>query len=251
MELNKTYNIDCIELMASIPDSFCGITVTSPPYNYNLRIHSGKYTKRSVNEKTKYKGSYHDSLLMDEYFEWQKRCIEEMIRVSKHYVFYNIQMLTGNKVALFKLLGYFAEYVKEVIIWDKVYAEPAISERVLNSQFEYIIVFSKNSLSRQFEQANFERGTVSNVLRIPKNMRNGNSEIHNACFPDKLPYELIKNFSRENDIVFDPFMGTGTTAKAATVLNRNWIGSEINSHYVDITEKELQPYTHNLFSNGG
>jgi len=51
MELNKTYNQDCIELMAVMPDSFCGITVTSPPYNYNLRIHSGKYTKRSVNEK--------------------------------------------------------------------------------------------------------------------------------------------------------------------------------------------------------
>ena len=78
---------------------------------------------------------------MQEYFEWQKKCITEMIRVSSDYVFYNIQMLTGNKVALFKLFGYFAENIKEVLIWDKMYAEPAISSGVLNSQFEYIIIF--------------------------------------------------------------------------------------------------------------
>jgi len=57
-----------------------------------------------VNEKTKYDGSFRDALSMDEYFEWQKQCISEMIRISKHYVFYNIQMITGNKVALLKLI---------------------------------------------------------------------------------------------------------------------------------------------------
>lgn len=248
MEINKTYNEDCLITMAKMPDNFCSTIITSPPYNFNLRIHTGKYTKRSINEKTKYNGSYLDNLSMNDYFEWQKNCITEMIRVSENYVFYNIQMLTGNKVALFKLFGHFAEQINEVMIWDKMYAEPAISSNVLNSQFEYIIVFSKNGISRQFDNANFERGTLSNVLSIPKNSGNKNSEVHTACFPSKLPYTIIKEFTKTNDIIYYPFMGTGTTAKAAIALNRNYVGSEINVNYCNVISKEVEPYENNLFT---
>ena len=248
IKINKIYNEDCLITMSKMPDNFCNSIVTSPPYNFNLRIHSGKYTKRSINEKTKYNGTYLDNLNMEEYFEWQKNCINEMIRVSSDYVFYNIQMLTGNKVALFKLFGYFAENIKEILIWDKMYAEPAISSGVLNSQFEYIIVFAKNGISRQFKNANFERGTLPNVLSIPKNTGNKNSEVHTACFPSKLPYTIIKEFTKSNDIIYDPFMGTGTTAKAAIALDRNYIGSEINVNYCDIISNEIKPYENNLFT---
>lgn len=249
LETNKVYNEDCLSLMELMPDDFCNITVTSPPYNFNLRIHYGQYRKRSVNEVTKYSGSYSDNLSMEDYFEWQKKCISEMLRVTKNYVFYNIQMITGNKVALFKLLGYFSENIKEVFIWDKINSEPAIMNGVLNSQFEFVIVFSKNAINRQFDVCNFERGTLSNVLKIHKKMNNKNSDVHNACFPDKLPYELIRYFSNENDLVYDPFMGTGTTAKVCVVLNRKYIGSEINYKYCDVIESELYPYENNLFKS--
>lgn len=248
MEINKTYNEDCLITMSKMTDSFCSTVVTSPPYNFNLRIHSGKYTKRSIKEKTKYAGTYSDGLTMNEYFEWQKNCITEMIRISSNCVFYNIQMLTGNKVALFKLIGYFSEQIKEILIWNKINAEPAISGGVLNSQFEYIIVFSKNAIGRQFEIANFERGTLSNVLDIPKNYGNKNSEVHTACFPSKLPYTIIKEFTKSNDIIYDPFMGTGTTAKASISLGRRYIGSEINKRYCEIIEDEIRQYNHNLFT---
>lgn len=106
------FNEDCLKTMERMQENEVDYCLTSPPYNYNLRIHTGKYTKRSVNEKTKYDGSFKDALTMDEYFDWQKQVIEQMLRISKGLVFYNIQMITGNKVALMKLLGHFAEQVK-------------------------------------------------------------------------------------------------------------------------------------------
>ena len=243
IETNKIYGENCLETMARMPDGFVDLTVTSPPYNFNRRIHSGKWTVRHVNEKTKYAKSYHDALTVEEYYLWQFNVISELLRVTRTYVFYNIQVLTGNKPAVFRLFGAFAEQIKEVMIWDKVNAEPAIAPQVLNSQFEFVIVFAKqNAIARQFEVCNFGRGTMSNVLRISKNSKNNNAEYHSATFPTALPGVLIKQFSNENDLVYDPFMGSGTTAKAAHQLNRRWVGSELNPDYVAIAERRLEPY---------
>lgn len=235
------HNEDCLQTMERMKDDEVTHCITSPPYNYNLRIHTGKYTKRSVNEKTKYDGSFKDALTMDEYFEWQKLVISEMLRISSGLVFYNIQMITGNKVALMKLLGHFAEQVKEVIIWDKVHSEPAMGERILNSEFEFVIVFDKNNaMSRQFNIANFERGTLANVLRIKKNSGNDASEIHNAAFPRPLPYRLVQYFTNEGETIYDPFMGTATTGLVCLELKRKFVGSEINKAYFKLSEKRLK-----------
>lgn len=234
------YREDCLQTMARLPDNSVNHCVTSPPYNFNLRIHNGKYTKRSVNEKTKYDGNFEDAMPMQEYFEWQKRVISEMLRVSSGLIFYNIQMVTGNKVAVMKLLGHFAEQVKEVIVWDKINSEPAMGERVLNSEFEFIIIFDKsNAISRQFCSANFDRGTLSNIFRIKKNGENDAHEIHKAAFPRSLPYLLIKHFTCEGETIYDPFMGTGTTGLVCIELKRGFVGSEINQRYFDLSKKRF------------
>jgi site-specific DNA-methyltransferase (adenine-specific) len=227
--------------MAGMQDNSVNTCITSPPYNYNLRIHLGKYTKRSVNEKTKYAGSMTDALPMIEYFNWQKKVIDEMMRVTKGLVFYNIQMITGNKVALMMLLGHFAEQVKEIIIWDKKHSEPAMSERVLNSEWEFIIVFDKkNAIARQFDIANFKRGELSNMFRIKKNASNDLSEIHSAAFPRPLPYRLIEYFTNNGDTIYDPFIGTGTTALCCIELERNFLGSEINNQYFKLANRRIK-----------
>lgn len=251
LELNKIYNEDCLLTMQRMSDDFVQHCVTSPPYNYNLRIHTGKYTKRSTKEKTKYDGSFRDALTMDEYYEWQKEVITEMIRVSSGLVFYNIQMLTGNKVAIMRLMGYFAEQIKEIIIWDKIFSEPAMSERVLNSEWEFIIVFDKNNaISRQFDIANFDRGTLANMLRIKKNSGNESSEIHTAVFPRPLPWKIINYFTNENDCIYDPFIGTGTTAMVCHELKRKFIGSEINKKYFDLAKKRITNKQNQIVING-
>lgn len=249
LELNKIYNMDCLDGMKQMEDNSVNITITSPPYNANLRLSNGKFSKINdkCDQRSKYIG-FDDALQPLQYFEWQSRVIREMLRVTKNYVFYNIQLLSSNKLALFKLFGEFSEQIKEVFIWDKGFGEPAIQEGVVNSVFEFVIVFSKNdSLKRSFAECNFKRGKFQNMLRIGKNFKNKISNYNSALMPITLPRKLILAFSREEDIVFDPFSGSGTTAKASKELNRKWIGFEISPEYCKIAEKRLSQETMSSF----
>lgn len=233
IEINKIYNEDCSETMARMPDKYCNVIITSPPYNFDAGSGIGhKYDFKS-------KG-YKDNLTQDDYFVWQSKCIKEMLRVSE-LVFYNIQMIAGNKDALFKIMGAFYNKIKELIIWDKTTAEPAINDNVLNSQYEFILVFSDNN-KRKFDRAYFKKGTLSNVFYIKKyhNWRNEIFEDHKALFPPDLPAKIINNFTKENDIVYDPFMGLGTTALVCIKTKRNYIGSEINPNYCETIDKRIQ-----------
>ena len=240
IEIDNIYNMDCLEWMRGMEDNSVDAVITSPPYNYNLRIHYGEYGGRSVNDHNKYGRMFKDDMPMQEYFKWQRDCIAEMLRISKGIVFYNIQMLTGNKVALCQLLGHFADKVKEVLIWDKCNAEPAMHEGVLNSMYEFIIVFDKNdAIARQFKVANFDRGTLANMIRINKNT-NRQDINHSAIFPLLLPQTLIHYFTNEGNIIADPFMGSATTAIAAIKEKRHFIGTELNKEYFDKAVRRIK-----------
>lgn len=111
---------NCLDRLKEIPDNSVDLVLTSPPYNMNLRIRNGKYCSRQIVKEisTKYK-SFDDNLPMDDYFEFNKSVINECLRVSD-LVFFNIQMLTENKPALFRLMGEFSNNIKEMIVWDKM-----------------------------------------------------------------------------------------------------------------------------------
>ena len=242
IELNKIYNEDCSEGMRKMPDNSVDMVVTSPPYNFCLRVSGDKYIHRSPKEvwngmtTNKYTNGLSDSLDMDEYENWQADCITEMLRVCSGIVFYNIQVIAGNKPAVFRLLGRFADRIKDVLIWDKKSAEPALKPGVLNSEFELILALSKEDCkSRLFKQATFERGTFSNVIRVGKNLGKNN---HRAAFPVLLPRTIIHNFG--GGTILDPFMGSGTTAVAAIQEKRNFIGFELSKEYFDIANKRIQ-----------
>ena len=248
MKLNKIHCADCIEFMSGMDSDSVGVVVTSPPYNMNLRIRGDQFVKRSPSEKRKYQ-NYHDAMPMDDYFRWQRDCIWEMIRVSSGYVFYNTQIVTGNKRALFSLIGEFSDLIKEVIIWDKINSEPAMLSGVLNSQFEMILCFSKHtSISRQFKDCSFERGTMANVIRIGKKTGNKLSGLNSAQFSAELPFVLLKSFAQKSDIVFDPFIGLGATAIASHALGMQWIGCDIDKNTCSQATKVVGDYTNDLFS---
>ena len=234
MEINKIYNENCIDTMAKMPNDFVDYVLTSPPYNVK--------TKRIA----KYK-DFRDDFSQNEYFEQQKTLISELLRITKNHIFYNIQMVSGNKIAMHKLIGYFAENIKEVIIWRKGYGEPAISEKVFNSAFEYIIIFSNNEPEkRYFNDANFERGTQSNIFQTLNSHSNPFAEHHKAIMPLDIPRYFMLNFGKESDIWYDPYLGTGTTAISSIMEKRNWIGSEISKEYCDLANKRIDPYIKQL-----
>ncbi len=223
--------------MARMADKSVNVTVTSPPYNMNLRIRNGKYCSRQIVKEisTKYDG-FDDNLPIEEFYETHSRILKELLRVSK-IVFYNIQIVTGSKRAFFKIIGDFSDQLKEVIVWDKINAQPAMQSDVLNSQNEFILVFGDNPISRQFTGSKFDRGTLSNVWGIKRDKKIDQS--HGAVFPQALVEKILLNFSSEGDLVYDPFSGTGTTALVAKKTGRYYIGSEISEKYIELTNNRL------------
>lgn len=237
--INKIFNESCLNTLARMSDDSVDLVITSPPYNMNLRIRDGKYCSRQITKEfsTKYDG-FSDNMPIAEYFDFHLRVIKELLRVAP-IVFYNVQIVTGSKRAVFKLLGELNEYVKDIIVWDKENAQPAMSEGVLNRQYELIIVFAKrDAISRKFNYCNFERGTLNDVWRIKRGKKVTN--LHGATFPEELVEKILTNFSRERDVVYDPFMGTGTTAVVCKKMNRRFIGSEISTSYVEVAKERLQ-----------
>lgn len=238
IELNRVYNESCIDTLSKIEDDFFDIVITSPPYNMNLRIRNGQYCSRQIVKEfsTKYE-NFDDNLPIDEYYHFHLKVLKELIRTSP-IVFYNIQIVTGSKRAIFKIIGELSDYLKDIIIWDKGYAQPAMAQKVLNRRTELILVFDRdNGISRQFKKANFKRGTLDDLWEVKRGKKVAGS--HSAVFPEELVKVILENFSNENDIVYDPFMGTGTTAYVAKKMKRNFVGSEISEQYIEIINERL------------
>ena len=238
MKLDFVHNESCLDTLKKLPDNSINIVVTSPPYNMNLRIRNGKYCSRQIVKElsTKYV-DFDDNMPINDFYEFHSNVISELLRVSD-VIFYNIQIVTGSKRAFFKIIGDFSDSLKDIIVWDKGVAQPAMASAVLNRQSELILVFdSKNAISRQFEKCNFERGTLNDIWNIKRGKKIDKS--HGAVFPEELVGTILKNFSNENDIVYDPFMGTGTTAVVSKKLNRRFIGSEINKNYCSIINDRI------------
>lgn len=229
---------DCLERMKEIPDGSVDLVFTSPPYNMNLRIRNGKYVSRQIVKEisTKYH-AYPDNLPMDDYFKLLDNIVSECLRVSD-LVFFNVQPLTGNKPALYKLMGKYHDKIKELVVWDKGHAQPAIGHGVLNSQFELILILQNSKpYSRAFGGANFDRGTLSNLWHIKREPQP--IKDLGAAFPMRLAEQVVSTFSNEGGVVLDPFMGSGTTGVACMNTGRRFIGIELDSYYFEAAKDRI------------
>jgi site-specific DNA-methyltransferase (adenine-specific) len=229
LELNRIYQFDCLDGMKLIPDNSVKLTITSPPYN----VGSNNIADRA---KNKYKNNKDNK---KDYYEWLKVRLDEMLRVSET-VFFNIQMLAGNKMAIFNLIADYRGVLKDIMIWGKNNPPPQMEQGVMNCGFEFILIFSKNKPDkRKFYDTTF-KGNLSNLFMTNVNSKNEWAKKHRATFPQEIPDKLISNFSKENDVILDPFMGIGTTAVSAKNLNRKYIGFEIEPEYIEISNIRLE-----------
>jgi len=253
MEIDKIYNEDCIETMKRMPDNFIDLTVTSPPYD-NLR---------------KYNGYCFD-------FE---NVAKQLYRVTKEggvvVWVVNDATVNGSETGTsFRQALYFMECgfnLHDTMIWAKDGGGAVGSNLAYTLNFEYMFVFSKGrpkTTNLIKDKRNMSFGSAAHVQQ-GRRMADGSfkvehrketeffskrnnwwllvpgkeegSEFHPAVFPEKLVRDHIISWSNEGDLVYDCFMGSGTTAKMALTLNRHYIGSEISEEYCKIIDKRLMP----------
>ena len=212
MEINKIYNIDCFEGFKQMQDKSVNHTFTSPPYN------------RKRNDKYEH---YDDNI--ENYFNWLCNVIDECLRVSKEYVFFNIMKNYYNKQDVFKLIGKYSEKIIEIIIWEKTNPLPANGNNITNA-YEFFIVFGDSALK---SNTTYTKNIISTAVN--SNMTTD----HKAIMKQDVAEWFIKNFTKENDLILDCFMGAGTTAITCKFNKRNYIGFELNNKYVELSNKRI------------
>lgn len=228
---------DCLTEMQKMSDDTFDITITSPPYNL------GKSIQRETDVYSDFKDQQED------YYDFISKRIDEMIRVTKKWVFFNIQLVSGNKQDVLRLLGDYKDKIKEIIIWHKKYHNPAVNTSVLSADWEFIIVFSKKDADkRSFEGCNFTLNGEPNCWWGHSNNPVTYKDAYYvkdlaAIFPIWLPRKIMELFTKPGDKILDPFAGTFTVGVAAKMLNRDATGIEINPKYIDVANERLEKET--------
>ena len=196
----------------------------SPPYNI------GKNAKLSDKYKNNKYITYNDENV--DYKELLYKSTSNSINISK-YSFINIQFLSGNKNVFCEYLNEFKDSLCDIAVWYKDNVQPAMASRVMNSSFEFILIFGSGNINRAIGTRDF-RGNVSNVFQSHIQMHNDYSKIHSATFPVEFVSNYINNFTNSKEIVTDLFGGTGTTLIACEQLNRKCYMMELDPHYCDV-----------------
>ena len=198
------------------------IAFTSPPYNAGTTP-----TEVKAGKKSKYAND-NDNKSDDDYLRLLINFTINTLLFCD-YSFVNIQSLSGNKIALIDFLYKMKLVYADTMIREKQTAQPAMAENVLNSQFEYIHIFSHKA-NRAIGAKRF-RGTLSNVVDISKQNNNEVKE-HNATFPLTFATHFIHNFC--NTSVLDLFLWSGTTMVAAQQLWKKCYGMELDPKYCQV-----------------
>lgn len=258
IELRKIYNENCLETLSRMPDGFIDITITSPPYD-DLRDYNGYHFQieeiaASLLEKTKQGGV--------------------VIWVVGDRTVNGNETLSSFRHALtFQEAGF---RVHDTMIYVKNNPIPSDCGLRYRQAFEYMFCFSKgkpktfNPITEPTKSAGQKiaafritgkgRGNVpdedigreikserkvTNIFGYNVGTSSSKDKIafgHPAIFPEKLVEDQINTWTNEGDIVYDCFMGSGTTAKVAHLLSRSWLGSEISAEYVEIANERLKQY---------
>jgi len=255
---NQIINKDVLEGLQELPDNFIDLVVTSPPYNLGMDYGEGI-------EK--------DTLLWKDYYEWCKQWMIEVYRVMKpnrrfclnHYLSCG-EGTQNNKRGRSDPLMELSHITKEIgfkhhgiAIWTDATVSRLTawgsymkaSAPYMNSPYEGILVVYKGEWKREdmgistINKEDFIEG-ASGCWNIRPERRRG----HPAPFPIRLPELCINFFSYENDLILDPFMGTGSTAVACKRTKRNWIGFENNKDYCETANKRVEESL-NILDIGG
>ena len=239
-ELDVIHQSSCEE-MKELPDCSVHLMVTSPPYNV------GK--------------EYDNNLTLEEYLAFLMRAWKETYRVLVPGGRACINIANVGRKPYIPLHASIMQDMIELgflmrgeIIWDKAASAStstawgswqSATNPTLRDTHEYILVFSKGSYRR--DKMDGRRSTISKeeFLEFTKSVWGFQSESarkvgHPAPFPVELPYRLIQLYTFSNEIVLDPFMGSGQTALAALKAGRRYVGYELSEEYCKLAEQRIR-----------
>lgn len=210
------------------------MTLTSPPYNVGKNNYGS-----DLGKSQKYLAKEDDIMSDEDYLNLLSKVLENTLKWSK-YVFWNIAHTSGNKISLIDFnYKYKLKYV-DTMIWAKKVSLPTIEPNVMNSDYEYIYIYTDiKDNGKHIRIGQDFRGTLSNVIWEDRNMQNEYAGIHSALMPLKLAERIIKQFTNENELVIDPFGGIGTTMMACIKNNRRCYSVELKPIYC---EKTIERY---------
>lgn len=213
-----------------MPNDFLCLTVTSPPYNLGNKHHTDKKVFNAYDE-------YNDDLPENEYQEWQIKVLNELYRVTKQggSVMYNHKnrIKAGKQITPYEWLLKTDWTIKQEIVWQN--GTPNMDKCRFYPSTERIYWLCKGTESDFYNEIN-----ANDVI---KDLPEGTDKEHKRSFPLKLAQRFILCFPNAK-IIYDCFMGSGTTAIASLKEHRQWIGSEISKAYCGIVDDEL-----NLFNS--
>ncbi len=238
--LNKIF-CSSSERMNEIPDSSVHLMVTSPPYN-------------ACKE-------YDKDFTLEEYLNLLQNVFQEVYRVLVPGGRACINIANLGRKPYIPLHAYVIEIMEKIgyimrgeVIWDKQtgggtawgsWKSPA--NPVLRDQHEYILIFCKDTLSRRNPYHRKSTITKKEFLDFTRSIwafppESATSVGHPAPFPEELPYRLIQLFTFQDEVILDPFIGSGTSGLAALKTKRNYIGYDIESDYINIARKRIDTY---------
>ncbi|MEW6404151.1 MAG: site-specific DNA-methyltransferase, partial [Chloroflexota bacterium] len=228
------------ENMSDLPDSSMHLMVTSPPYNV------GK--------------DYDENLTLDEYLAFLRRVWSETYRVLVPGGRACINVANLGRKPYIPLHLFIARDMVELgflmrgeIIWDKAASASSstawgswqsASNPTLRDTHEYILVFSKGNFRREKVDGREDTISKEQFLEYTKSVWTFASESakkigHPAPFPIELPHRCIQLYTFSNEIVLDPFMGSGQTALAALKAGRCFVGYETSQEYLELAKNRF------------
>jgi len=221
-EANEIKNGDCLEIMKGMAENSVDLILTDPPYGMNYQ--SSRRTDK------------HEKIDNDVSLEWVEPFLKEAYRVLKEnthiYIFCNDYAISDFRHILEKV-GFTP---KRTLVWIKNNHTSGDLEGDYANKTEFILYAHKG-------RRLLNGGRDTNVLFFNR----VNTDEHPTKKPEDLCAYLIGKSSNENDVVLDPFMGAGTTCVSAKMLNRNYIGIELDEKYCKIAEDRIKSISNTLF----
>lgn len=276
MEINVNYNESNLETMARMPDNFINLTVTSPPYD-DLRTYNGYSFDFENIAKELFRVTKQGGVVVWVVGDATKKGSESLTSFRQALYFKEIGFNVHDTM-IYQRTGAFPSNIRYSQDFEYMFVFSKGKPNTFNGLRQ---MKTENTLKRQRNKTGVggqrkEDGTLekfdenhrgfkrkerarkdktrlkSNIWKIARGNNCSTKDKfafkHPAIFPEQLANDHIITWTNENDLVYDCFMGSGTTAKACISANRNWVGSEISKEYCEIIEKRLQPLRHNLFT---